>query len=65
MENFDRATPPSTLLLWSYRRTDSTVWAVARVKKGGSRPTRVIKNGPFSFLGCDPGRDFLTRADPG
>ena len=39
--------------------------AVARVKKGGSRATRVIENGQFSFLGCDPGRDFLTRADPG
>ncbi len=38
--------------------------AVARVKKGGSRATRVIKNGPFSFLGCDPGRDFGTRFDP-
>ena len=38
--------------------------AVARVKKGGSRATRVIKNGPFSFLGCDPGRDFGSRVDP-
>jgi hypothetical protein len=41
--------------------------AVARVKKGGSRATQVIKNGPFSFLGCDPGRDFgsgLTRFFP-
>jgi hypothetical protein len=36
--------------------------AVAQVKKGGSRATRVIENGPFSLLGCDPGRDFRTRA---
>ena len=37
---------------------------MARVKKGGSRATRVIENKPFSFLGCDPGQDFGTRAWP-
>ena len=38
--------------------------AVTRVKKGASRAIRVIKNGPFLFLGCDLGRDFGTRVGP-
>jgi hypothetical protein len=39
--------------------------AVARVKKGGSRATRVIENGHFHGPGGYPGRDFGTRAWPG
>jgi hypothetical protein len=36
-----------------------------RLKKGGSSATWVIANGAFPFLGCDPGKDFGTRVDPG
>ena len=39
--------------------------AVTRVRKGGSSATRVIENGAFQILGCDPGQDFGTRVDPG
>ena len=35
------------------------------MKKGGSSATWVIANGAFPFLGCDPGKDFGTRVDPG